>query len=1059
VGQGPDGATQPDVERSRLAVRAHDQEIGADLLENAQDLGTGFSCLQGNLNRQTLGHQGLDQAVDFLLGGFQSGQKINRCIDRYHGYDGIVEPCQGPYESPLPKCDGSKVQIPLKCDGDADGSVIHQGLPLHGSCFFGRRGRLQPRVMMAGADPFSRDEGKTASGRAVPAENEATMRVAPGRRVGRFRVVEEIGAGGMGVVFKALDEALGRHVALKHPRVDAKDSENIRKRFVREARAASRLLHPNVVPIFEVFEFDGVPWLAMELVEGGSLKDRIEAKGPLPLLEILEHSEGLAGALAAAHGLGILHRDVKPANILLDARGRARLMDFGLARRLPSGDRENDETITRLTEQGHMVGTPGYMSPEQALGRTLDARSDIFCLGLVLYEMCTGRPALEKADSDSWLDNLLHNPPEPVFPLRSDAPEALTGIINKAIAKKPKDRYQNAEAMQEDLEKLRREIEVGLNRTRLVRSRRMRHLAAGLGIGAVASLILGGAWWLQVIAAQGAPRTTWVAKPLTHDPKWAADPALSPDETMIAYASGRSGAGDIWLIDREGGNALQLTDHPSADRRPAWSADGSEVYFTSFRSGEAAIWKIPRLGGTPELVLPDADDPVLSPDGEHMAFVRRNESGHYRVAIASLDDLENFCYLTTSEDGFWFHRNPDFSEDGGMICYRSARDLWAVSVEGGRPRQLTFSHEPMGEPAWSGLSIVFSRVSDETSALWRLGPGDAQPIRISSGTGFETQVSPSGDGRMMVASNQWIRFGAIISDLKTGVETPIRGFPDVKNAVIAPNGSFVVLSSVLRDFSSILVQPLDQGKVIGSPRLLTSLSGSINNSVISPDGRWVAVHMVREGQRDIWTIPIDGGPPIRFTTDEAADVCPFFSPDGTYLAFASDRKDRFHIWRAPIEDGRRVGSPEQLTFGDTTDYMPRISQDGTLAWLGNRDGEENLWVRSLVGKAKPRALTRGRRLNDSWWAPDSRSLLASGNWDGEFLSLRRVQASDGAVTPEEFPLDFGHGETGGTFFASGVISLSGDGRYAVHLRSEVAGDLWLLEKQEKEPKDWEKEGK
>ncbi len=884
----------------------------------------------------------------------------------------------------------------------------------------------------------------------VPSPKEETGRAKAGDRVGRFRIIEVIGSGGMGVVYKALDEALGRHVALKHPRLDLKQAETILARFVREARAASRLLHPNVVPIFEVFEVDNVPWLAMELVEGGSLKDRLSDAGPLPLLEVLLHGEGLAGALAAAHGLEIIHRDVKPANVLLDSEGRARLVDFGLVQRLTTKGREDQETVTRLTEQGHMVGTPGYMSPEQALGRSMDARSDIFCLGLVLYEIYTGKAAIGTGAGDSWLDSLLNTSPKPIVHFRSEGtPEALENIVRKALAKKPEDRYQNAKAMEADLGDLRREVEGDLVRKRIVRSGRVRKLLGGLALVTLAAVAFVGAWWFKSVVVSEALAAHWVAKPLTHDPVWAADPALSPDETMIAYVSGRSGSGDIWLIDREGGNALQLTEHPSADRRPAWSGDGSEIYFTSFRSGEAAIWKVPRLGGTAEMVLPDADDAALSPDGTQLAFVRRNESGHYRVAIAPMDDLESIRYLTTSEDGFWFHRNPDFSEDGMTICYRSARDLWVVPVDGGRPRQLTFSHKPMGEPEWSGTSIVFSRLSDETSALWRLAPGDALPIRVSSGTGFETQASPSVDGRMIVASTQRIRSVAIISDFKTGEETPVRGFPEVSNVMISPDGSFVVLSSFQRDSNPILVQPLNQGKVFGRPRTLTTFSGSINNVVISPDGHWVAVHRVHEGQRDIWTIPIDGGPPIRFTTDEAADVCPFFSPDGTRLAFASDRIDRFHIWWAPIEDGRRVGSPEQLTFGDTTDYMPRISPDGSkLAWLGNRGDEENLWVRSLVGQANPEALTRGRRLSNSWWTPDSRSLLASGDWGGESLSLRRVPVTGGAGVPLGFSLDFGRGETGGTFFAGGVISFSADGRFAAHLRTEVAGDLWLLEAQE-----------
>ncbi|MEN8164271.1 MAG: protein kinase [Acidobacteriota bacterium] len=878
-----------------------------------------------------------------------------------------------------------------------------------------------------------------------------TARAKAGDRVGRFRIVEVIGSGGMGIVYKALDEALGRHVALKHPRSDVKDAETVRARFVREARAASRLLHPNVVPIFEVFEFEDTPWLAMELVEGGSLKNRLKGTGPLPLLEVLGHGMGLAGALAAAHELDILHRDLKPANVLLDAEGRARLVDFGLARRLVSKDRGDEETITRLTEQGHMVGTPGYMSPEQALGRSLDARSDIFCLGLVLYEMATGTPAVEKAGSDSWLDSLLHSPPTPIVHFRPDTPEVLADIVRKALAKKPEDRYQSAEAMASDLRELRSEVEGGLVRAKVLRSRLQRRLLQALGLAVLAAAASAGTWWLKDIVAPETLATNWVAKPLTHDPAWAADPALSPDETMIAYASGRSGSGDIWLIDREGGNALQLTDHEAADRRPAWSADGSEIYFTSFRSGEAAIWKVPRLGGAAELVLPDADDPALSSDGTQLAFVRRDDSGHYRVAIAPLDDLKDFRHLTTSEDGFWYHRNPDFSPDGTRISYEAGRGLWIVQVDGGRPLRLTFGNEPIGEAVWSGESIIFSRPSFGVTALWRLDPGGGSPERLTAGAGFENQVSPSADGRTIIYSTQRSETWLNLINHLTGVRIRLGDVLNPDMASMAPDGSAVAFSAKYREGYCICLQPLHEGQPAGSPRVLIAQPGTYANPVFSPDGRWLAFHRVIGDQRDIWTLPVEGGAPLQFTTNDAADVSPFFSGDGTHLAFASDRSGRFQIWWAPVADGRRMGEAERLTFEETTDYMPKISPDGSmLVWLGNRDDEENLWVRSLTGPTAGRPLTEGRRISNFWWEPGSSTLLASGDWKGDALSLRRISVLNGSIMTVDIPVDFGRGETGGTDFASGAISLSSDGRYSVHTQTELTGDLWIMDAESKD---------
>ena len=892
--------------------------------------------------------------------------------------------------------------------------------------------------------------GESPIGSELPWSKDDAGRAKAGDRVGRFRIIEVIGSGGMGIVYKALDEALGRHVALKHPRSDVKDAETVRARFVREARAASRLLHPNVLPIFEVFEFEDTPWLAMELVEGGSLKDRLKEAGPMPLLELLGHARGLASALAAAHELDILHRDIKPANVLLDSEGKARLVDFGLARRLASKSREDEETITRLTEQGHMVGTPGYMSPEQALGRSLDGRSDIFCLGLVLYEMATGTPALEKAGSDSWLDSLLHTPATPIVHFRSDTPDVLEDIVRKALAKKPEDRYQSAGAMAADLRELRSKVEGGLIRARVLRSRRQRRLVQGLGVTVLVAAASFGTWWLKDIVTPVTLATTWVAKPLTHDPAWAADPALSPDETMIAYASGRSGSGDIWLIDREGGNALQLTDHEAADRRPAWSANGSEIYFTSFRSGEAAIWKVSRLGGTAEMVLPDADDPALSPNGAQLAFVRRNDSGHYRVAIAPLDDLENFRYLTTSEDGYWYHRYPDFSHDGTMISYNSSQGLWIVPVAGGRPRRLDFSRGLMGKAEWSGGELVYSKGSTwTTSSIWKVDPDKGFPERLSAGAGSENQVSPSASGRLVVYSSLKQRTWLTVGDHVIGAKIRLDDVFKPEMASMAPDGSAVVYWGRDREWGNLFLQQLEDGHPVGKLQPLMARPGLYGSPVFSPDGRWIAFQQMIEDQRDIWIVPVGGGLPLQFTTDAAADGGPFFSPNGTHLAFHSDRSGRYHIWWAPFEDGRRVGEAEQLTFEDTTDYLPRISPDGSmLAWLGNRDDEENLWIRSLGKPAEARALTHRRRISSLCWEPGSETLLARGNWEGEERTLRRISAMDGTVLSGDLQIDFGQEDTGGTLLSTGMISLSKDGRYSVHTQTEMIGNIWLMETEE-----------
>jgi serine/threonine-protein kinase len=280
----------------------------------------------------------------------------------------------------------------------------------------------------------------------------------PGQRISHYEIVGEIGRGGMGVIYRARDATLGRSVALKCP-WPADPNPRVRSRFMREARAASQLSHPHIVPLFEVFEEDGVPWLAMELVEGATLRSLLSPGRPLPILEALRHAEGLASALQAAHGRNILHRDVNPNNIMVTADGRAVLTDFGLAQFVRVAETASTQTRDSQADgEGRVVGTPHYMSPEQALGKPLDARSDIFSLGAVLYEMCTGDKAFPGAGGDV-VDAILHREPTSVSRLNYEVPEELERIIRKALAKSPDERYHDARDLLVDIRTLRRRID------------------------------------------------------------------------------------------------------------------------------------------------------------------------------------------------------------------------------------------------------------------------------------------------------------------------------------------------------------------------------------------------------------------------------------------------------------------------------------------------------------------------------------------------------------------------------------------------------------------------
>lgn len=285
--------------------------------------------------------------------------------------------------------------------------------------------------------------------------------LAPGTLVSHYSIVHEIGRGAMARVYRATDLRSSRDVALKVPRAEGEPGPDTIRRFLREVRVAARLVHPHIVALLGGFAHAGLPWLAMELIEGPTLGARIDETGPLPLAELLKHGEGLASALEFAHARGILHHDVSPGNIVIAADGRAKLLDFGLAGFLSAPKGEHMGAPGRIPERarGPVVGTAGYMSPEKILGQRLDARSDLFSLGAVLYEMCTGRPAFSGSTREELLDATLAADPAEILPSASDQLKAFEQIVRRALAKSPERRYPTAGALENDLRALRLQVE------------------------------------------------------------------------------------------------------------------------------------------------------------------------------------------------------------------------------------------------------------------------------------------------------------------------------------------------------------------------------------------------------------------------------------------------------------------------------------------------------------------------------------------------------------------------------------------------------------------------
>jgi serine/threonine protein kinase len=425
-----------------------------------------------------------------------------------------------------------------------------------------------------------------------------------GRTISHYEILDKLGEGGMGVVYKAKDTHLDRFVAIKVLPPEKIANPERKRRFTQEAKAASALNHPNIITIHDIDEADGVYFMSMEFVAGKPLSGLIPRQS-MRLAEVLKYTIQIADALGKAHGAGIIHRDLKPPNIMVTEEGVVKVLDFGLAKLMEPAGSELAQTKTLTseesssTERGTILGTVPYMSPEQAEGRKVDARSDIFAFGSVLYEMTTGRRAFHGDSKLSTLSAILKEDPQPVRELVGDAPRDLEKIITRCLRKEADRRFQHMDDLKIALTELREESDSGLKGQatdipggRVERgNRRLLWLLAGLLLAAG----VGVAWWRLHGPSGNMPLTL---TQLTTDAGLTYQPALSPDGKLLAYASDRGGEGnlDIWVQQVPRGEPIRVTHDGVDDSDPSFSPDGSTITFRSDRAG-GGIYVVPALGG------------------------------------------------------------------------------------------------------------------------------------------------------------------------------------------------------------------------------------------------------------------------------------------------------------------------------------------------------------------------------------------------------------------------------------------------------------------------------
>lgn len=878
--------------------------------------------------------------------------------------------------------------------------------------------------------------------------------VQPGERVNQYEILEELGRGGMGVVFKARDTNLDRDVALKCPWPEHLEEPKFLERFLRECKASAGISHPNVVPVLEVFESNGIPWLALGLVDGMSLGANIN--GPLEVKQLLKYAEDIAKGLDAAHRARILHRDLTPNNVLIDQDGRALLMDFGLARFLLEPSTPDDMTQPMsLTTEGVVMGTLQYMSPEQALGKPLDVRSDIFSFGAVLYEMCTGSPPFSAHERGQILDAVIHHEPAPISRFTYEVPAELEWIVRKCLAKQPEERYQGTQDLLVDLKSLRKQTELGTS------------TGSGSHVGTQSSLPSFGQTqapaqpkkspliWILPLLAVAAALAFWFLRPqsspmptrytpsaVTSLQGLEGDPAVSPDGSRVAFtASVDGGNKEIFVVSVQGGQAFQLTNHPANDYQPSWYPDGSFIAFTSRRSGNPSIWKIDPQGGDPIQLTDQGEEPSISPDGSTLAFTYPATIPECRVAILPLDKPGTPEILTDDGDGLWYHRQPSWSPDGTKIAYATQANLWSYDLNKRDAAQLTEDGVVDAWPVWSptGDRIYFSTYRENTLAIWSASPDNGEVQRLTPGSGPESHPSISKDGSALAYTTEAVNYEIRLHHLPTGTVSTISSPEDDLHPALAPDGSFLVfVSARVAKREAIWRQNLEDGEPVGDPIKLTDSPALASTPDVSADGKWIAYYTIFEGQRDVFVISSDGSTPRQITEHGKDDVQPVWSPDGSTLAFVSDRTGNDQLWLVDMKEGERVSEPRQITDGYPK-YAPQWSGDGsTLAFV--HETESTVHTINLTTK-EIQTLPFEAPVHRVRWDSSSQGFFVCKNWNETNLEVRRLSSSGEELAggPE---ISFDNLTQVPSF------ATTQDSKVIAHGFGVIRGDIWVLKSNE-----------
>ncbi len=787
--------------------------------------------------------------------------------------------------------------------------------------------------------------------------------LAAGHRLGPYEIVDHLGGGGMGEVYRGHDTRLDRDVAIKVLR--GRLGDDGRARFLREARAIAALSHSNVLAIHDVGESSGFFFLVTELLAGETLRARLRRERP-GIEDALDWTAQIADGLAAAHAAGIIHRDLKPENVFLLADGTVKILDFGLAR-APARGRPVDQS---LSLPGMVLGTAGYLAPEQARGLVVTPAADLFSLGAILFELLTGERAFRGDTAADTLRAVLDHDPPPPSSLRPEVPGWIDRVVARCLAKDLALRFESARDLAFALQA---SLDAGGARPAPRRPRR-RGLAALLGLvaGVVLCAAIAAAWWPRAQPAVAPWREPVRPYPLTFSGR-DKHPTVSPDGRFLAFTSDRDGRSRIWLQQIDVGREIPLTEGP--DSSPRFSPDGNHVLFTRGQAGGSALYRVTLVGGEVRRVADDASDGDWSPDGRQVVFVRSRYDGvrARRVLMIAHVNGSGERELTGLGD------RPQRGR-GGEQRVRWSPDGTRIAVTG-------FVQHP-GTPQHVMLVPVNGSRATVVPAPGRVGLVSAVAWEGPDTVLYSQSLSVSGNSAGSLAR-------IVRQSLHDGSSTTLLWTPESSFVVERWPGRGIVYDSRA---SRQNLREVTLGS--GASRTLSQGTSTDRQPRLSPDGKKVVFTSNRGGgSLDVWVVDRASGLSERLTDHKDEDYDPALTPDGKHLLWSSNRSGNFEVWMADIDGS----NPRQVTRDGIDAENPTATADGQwVVYASGAPGRAGAWRVRLDGTDAKRLVPDVVLPEVS---PDGRHVLFLLNRNPGLAIVGVASVEDGRVLPFEIRVE------------------------------------------------------